>query len=205
MWSLASVGVRHSFRFSQLGLLAFAVFTLGLLFLYPYYFGPRAILSVASIVIFFALLGTKWLQEHSTGKPARFRWVVTGLVCCVVISLASIVSYRIAAIDYSNDSIESDSSQEVIAFVRDRYGTDDIVHSFAPRGFHHQAGLSSVRVYDDVEVRVFQEFPEVVAYIESKKFDDVPAVREWLEERATLVFENEVYMVYEVDGFRPDS
>lgn len=199
LWFMAYVGARHSLRFEHFGIAAFLVFSLGLLFLYPYYVGSRVILQLAPIVLFFVLLGVKHYQEHSEGQPRRYRWILFGLVGCVLVSLLSTVTYRVSSQNYVNDLVDSESSQEVIAFVTERYGNTDLVHCFAPRQLEYETGVPAVRVYDDIEVRVFQEFPEIMAYVESKKFNDVPAVRQWLEERGTLVFENEVYMVYEAN------
>lgn len=197
VWLLFARGVRKSsLSGGRVLMLGFIFFTFALYTMYPYYIGVRAVLVTVPFVLFFVFAGVDSLDLR---KSDKYSLSTIFAVCYVTVSLVSTVVYhRVSGAESLQYSSQTDVAAELITYVKNTYDDSNLLHAFAPRQLYYETGVPAVMVHENITApRDYQLFPEIDAYIESKALPFWEEAEAWLEENGTLVFENDVYVVYE--------
>lgn len=192
---LAVVGMLYKLK-EELYLLIYMGGMMCMLFFYDY-MGARFIFAIYALLLLFACQGYLCLRE----KFKEHRWMDFGslilkdgyfLYMIILFVSFSAVAVSIQTGHYSLRQADSVSAQEFYAYVNENISDDEIIYFFKPRVLYLYTNVYSYNWYNETD---HMDLADYIAVCEEDGYDRVHA---YAEEYGTLVYENEMFRLYEL-------
>lgn len=192
---LAVVGMLYKLK-EELYLLIYMGGMMCMLFFYDY-MGARFIFAIYALLLLFAGQGYFYIRE----KFKEYRWMDWGsllikdgyLLYMIIIFVSfSAVAVSIQTGRYSLRQADSVSAQEFYDYVNENIRDDEVIYFFKPRVLYLYTNVYSYNWYDEVD------HMDAADYIAVCEEDGYNRVHEYAKEHGTLVYENEMFRLYEL-------
>lgn len=192
---LAVVGMICKFK-EELYLVIYISGMMCMLFFYDY-MGSRFIFGIYPLLIMFACWGYLYLKETYQEK----RWMNCGslllkdgyfLYMIILFVSFATVAAAIQTGKYSLRQADSESAQEFYAYIDENISDDAVIYFFKPRVLYLYTNVYSYNRYNEIDG---MEMADYIAVCEDDGYDRVHA---YAQEYGTLVYENEMFRLYEL-------
>lgn len=192
---LAVVGMITKFK-EELYLLIYMGGMICMLLFYDY-MGARFIFALYSLFVLFGCQGYLWLKERFTNyrladwgklllQDGYFLYMILLVVSFVTVAI-SIQTGR-----YSLRQADSVQAEAFYAYINENISDDAVVYFFKPRVLYLYTNVYSYNWYNEID---HMDMADYIAVCEEDGYDRVHA---YAEEYGTLVYENEMFRLYEL-------
>lgn len=190
---LAAVGMLCKFK-KELYLLVYMGGMMCMLFFYDY-MGARFIFAIYPLFMLFAYQGYLWLKE----RFMQYKWVNFGKLLLkdsyflyMIILLVSFVTVAISIQTkrYSLRQANSVQAEEFYAYINENISDDAVIYFFKPRVLYLYTNVYSYNRYNETD------YMDIADYIAVCADDGYDRVHAYAQEYGTLVFENEIFLLY---------
>lgn len=192
---LAMAGMIHKWK-EELYLLIYIGGMMCMLLFYDY-MGARFIFAIYPLLLLFAYWGYLFLKE----KWSQHRWMELGerfvkdgyflYMILLFVSFAA-VAFSIQTGRYTLRQADSEYAQEFYAYINENISDDEVIYFFKPRVLYLYTNVYSYNWYNDID---HMEAADYIAVCEEDGYDRVHA---YAQEYGTLVYENEMFCLYEL-------
>ncbi len=192
---LAIAGMIHKWK-EELYLLIYIGGMMCMLLFYDY-MGARFIFAIYPLLLLFAYWGYLFLKE----KWSQHRWMELGerfvkdsyflYMILLFVSFAA-VAFSIQTGRYTLRQADSEYAQEFYAYINENISDDEVIYFFKPRVLYLYTNVYSYNWYNEID---HMEAADYIAVCEEDGYDRVHA---YAQEYGTLVYENEMFCLYEL-------
>lgn len=192
---LALIGMISKLR-EELYLIIYMGGTMCMLFFYDY-MGARFVFAIYALLWLFSYFGYVWLKEKFMESEWLDKVVILfkdGYFLYMVILLVSFctVAFFVQTGRYSLRQADSVQAEEFYEYVNTNISDDAVIYFFKPRVLYLYTNVYSYNWYNETD---HMEMADYIAVCEDDGYDRVHV---YAEKAGTLVYENELFRLYEM-------
>lgn len=192
---LAFIGMISKLR-EEFYLIIYMCGTMCMLFFYDY-MGARFVFAIYALLLLFSYFGYDWLKEKFMGYRWRDKVDILfkdGYFLYMIILLVSFctVAVSVQTDHYSLRQADSVQAEEFYEYVNTNISDDAVIYFFKPRVLYLYTNVYSYNWYNETD---HMEIADYIAVCEEDGYDRVHV---YAEEAGTLVYENELFRLYEM-------
>lgn len=192
---LAVIGIFYKYK-EELYLFIYVGGMMCMLFFYDY-MGARFIFAIYPLLLLFAYWGYLFVKD----KWMQYKWMQwgnllmkDGLFLYMIILFVSFlaVAFSIQTGRYSLRQADSEMAEAFYAYVNDNISDDEVIYFFKPRVLYLYTNVYSYNWYNEID---HMDMADYIAVCVEDGYDRVHA---YAKENGTLVYENEMFRLYEL-------